>query len=166
MLRKTLIGAGFMLALLLLSANVFAHRAKTILTEVTYNETSRRLEVVHRTHFHDASTVLAALLDDPSASPFEIEGHAALLLYSEEHFQLATKGEPVLLTSIGAEVDGDHIYLYLESDPMDAPKELLVYNSLFHDFYPDQTNLTNVKVGDILRTVVFRDGDDAKITLF
>ena len=75
------------------------------------------LEITHRLHRHDARQLLAAV--EPLADTEDldaIEHRAALALLVSERFALRSPGgQPLLLTLVGAEVEGDYIYVYQES---------------------------------------------------
>ncbi len=78
---------------------------------------------------------------------------AELLLYVEQRFKLRINDQLVTLTPVGAEIDGDYLYVYQELVMRNPPMTLAVENRLLHDFFPDQLNLVNWVIGDEVRTL-------------
>lgn len=149
---------------LLLTHQVFAHRAKLTLTSISWNDRSDMLEVEHRLHVHDALTALGRA--DPEAAPdlVALRNRAKLALLVEQDFSLTLPdGEAIALETIGAELEGDQLYVYQEAELDTAPDALIVDCRLLRRFFNDQGNHVNFKVGDKLTSLFFSGDDGAKI---
>lgn len=128
-----------------------AHQLKQSVTELNWRLHQQRLEVVHGLHLDDAMALLALFkAHDGVVTPAV---GAQLLLYVEQHFGLTIDGEVALLEAVGAEVDGDYLYIYQEMPMAVPPGALVVENRLMHDFFPDQQNLVNWVIADEVRTL-------------
>ncbi len=151
------------LALLASPGLALAHRAQSALTTVTWNARTRALEVVHRLHIHDA---LQALMEKTAfAAPdlTSVEARARLTLYVADRFALQhDDGAPIPLKALGAELDGDHVYIFQESYPDRIPQTLLIGCSYLQDVFPAQVNQVNAALGGPTRTLTFRTGDGVK----
>ena len=155
--RTALASAG---ALALLPANAWAHREKMTVTEVLWTDTPefRGFGVTHRFHRHDAEVALskAGLLDTPEIDSLESRAHMAI--HVEETFSLNGR----TLEMIGAEADGNRLWVYQEL-PLDAlPERLDVTARMLRGLYADQINAVDVKVGGQVKSLRFAGDDGAK----
>jgi len=155
-----------LLLLILLPASLPAlgHRLNAALTTVELNERRERLEVVHRFYVHDAEQALPLLLgnagrhdlyDDPAA-------RLRFALYVHERFALSAGGSPLTLDLLGAEIDGDYLWVYQIGPIPGADADTLrVRQPALQELWPDQVNQVNVHLRGPPRTLEFRAGDDA-----
>ena len=140
----------------LLPAPALAHREKTTTTRVEW--TGKGFAVTHTIHRHDAETALAraGLIDRPDIDSLKSRAHIAL--HVEETFRL----EGLPLTTLGAETEGNRIYIYQEA-PLDAlPATLSVDARILRSLYADQVNAVDVVVDGEVTSLRFADGDGAK----
>ena len=95
-----------------ISVPSWAHRGHATWTDIVW--AGDRFEITHRIHLADAISILRA--EGASANVDAIENLARLALYTEAHFQiLGDDGEtPVSLTTIGAEIENDFLFVYQE----------------------------------------------------
>lgn len=137
-----------------------AHRMPEGLTTVTPNPNTRRVDIVHRLHVHDAELALAEVLQDAHLDLSSLEMQARFALYVEQKFELQDKASKVSLELqlIGAELEGDYVLVYQQSsDPL--PLWLAVRDDVLRDVFPDQINKVNISGGASVRTLMF-GGDD------
>ena len=101
-------------ALSLLAGQALAHRIPECVTTVAHRGTT--LEVTHRLHRHDARRLLAQtqpLSDDEDLDA--LTHRAAFALLVEARFALRAGDKVLALKLLGAEVDGDYVYVYQET---------------------------------------------------
>ena len=130
-----------------------AHKLQYSLTDMYWRLDSGAFEVMHSLHLDDAMTLLA-YLGDPNGD-LTPESQAQLLLYTEQHFQLTRNNEPLALDPVGAQIDGDYLWIYQEQNLKTYPEHLTVTCTLMHDLFPAQQNQVNLRVGDAVRTLRF-----------
>lgn len=93
-----------------------AHRLHAALTTVEWRESAGSLEVTHRMFAHDVEQWLARAAPDESRDIASLEARARAALYAERHFVLKTEeGKPIPLTTLGAEMEGEYLYIYQEA---------------------------------------------------
>lgn len=142
-----------------------AHRAKAALTSVVWNERTGLLEITHRLHVHDAREALARVTDLEQPDLGSLEARARLALYVEKHFGLAEPGGDALaLELVGAELDGDHVFVFQEAALESPPGALEVRCDFLQEVFPSQLNTVNVEIGGPVRTLVFSKGDGPRVT--
>lgn len=152
-----------LLAGLCLALPAAAHRAKASLTSVTWNERTLSFEIIHRIHAHDAAEAVARVSGQTTADLSDLEAQARLALYVEKHFALIPPdGEPLDLTLVGAEIEGNHVFVYQEMPLAEPPESFSVTCTFLHDIYAAQVNTVNIEIGKIVRTLVFKSGDEPK----
>ena len=140
---------GVAVALLLLSGQAAdAHREHGVWTELVWSED--RFEITHHMHLQDAQQVLKTLgfdinLDSP-------EGLARLALYDEERFLLFERGKVARLDLIGAETEGDFLYVFQEwhgSQTIEIPQ---IKSTLLEDVHPDAVTWIRIEAPELNQT--------------
>lgn len=156
-------GVGCPIALLplvvaLFSASASAHQLKFTETELRWRPNQQRLEVTHTVHLDDAMALLAQI-GEP-AGDLDIAAEARLLHYVGQHFAVGHHGEPVELTAVGAQIEGDYLWIYQERAMPVLLQGLEVRCDLLWDLFADAQNQVNFRVGDEVRTLRFGAGQD------
>jgi hypothetical protein len=126
------IGRTILMAGILLSQAVFAHRDSTVFSDIMWS--GDRFEIVHEMHLADALRVADFLKLGGEID--QLRNLASMALYVEHHFDVAREAGSTPINTIGAEIDGDTLYVYQEwvtplQDPF--PK---VTNTLLVDVIP------------------------------
>lgn len=107
-----------------------AHRMPECITTLSFvvTETKPQLEVAHRLHRHDGLRLVGTLMDLPENATLDVlELRARLALYIGERFSLrdAQSKAAIPLSLIGAETEGDYVWVYAVADGL-APTTLEV----------------------------------------
>lgn len=112
-------------------------------------------QVTHRLHEHEALLGAATLEPNRRLSVDSLETQALIALYVEQHFELFDAEENKLsLSLLGAEVDGDTIFVFQESAQA-LPTTLSIRNTMLLDEVPDQSNLVNIEDNNGIRSLSF-----------
>ncbi len=135
---------------------VRAHKLHYSLTELFWRQDQTTLEIVHSFHLDDAMTLLTDV-DNPSGE-LPAATQARLLLYAEQHFKLSQAGRRLTLEPVGAQIDGNYLWIYQEHLMPHLPTPLRVECTLMHDVSPRHQNQVNLRIGDAVRTLTFRKG--------
>lgn len=140
LLQRAAVGAASVW-LALVAPLSLAHRAHVTLTRVTPNLRSGQWEIVHAIHYHDALRLLAVRGVRDDVQPASVEGRARLALEVERSVRwFAPNGSLLKPVTVGAELEGDNVYVYQE---LPAPKisgRYAVESTLMHDVFPEQVN--------------------------
>lgn len=75
------------------------------------------------------------------------EGDAAVASFLDRNLKIIISGDTLNLNYLGKEISEDFqaAWCYLESDRLDPPASVRVYNNYLHDIFDDQRNLVNIK---------------------
>ena len=153
--RAHALGLLFLL-LSLLSGYSVAHQQKMAVTRILFNANTGNIEIMHRFFIHDAEHAAGVVFGE---SQNLMESDVSRELFSNyvmNRFAVAAedslgKSVELSLNYVGAEIDGQFLWVYQETEQLDDVKALSVVNLALRDVWPDQVNLVNVeKEGQIL----------------
>ena len=136
-----------------LTLHAYGHRAEFSLTDMRGQPDRGTLEVTHSIHLDDAMVLLASLgAPDGSLSRAT---QTQLMLYVDRHFALTAGERTLALDPVGAQMDGDFLWVYQELKLERLPERLQVGCTLMQDFAVGQTNQVDFRVGDDVKTLHF-----------
>lgn len=140
-----------------------AHRIHAALTTVQLGEDGA-VQVTHRLYAHDVERALS-LKGDPIRDAFAgVESLARAALYVDGGFLLETPdGQDADLQLLGAETEGEFLYVYAEGVFETPPAQLRLHATMLFDVLDDQINRVNVAFPVGVSTVDFREGEDADV---
>jgi len=115
--------------------------------------------ITHTIHRHDAEIALAraGLIDRPEIDSLTSRAHIAL--HVEETFTL----DGLSITTLGAETEGNRIYIYQEATLEALPERLGVNARILRNLYADQINAVDIEVAGVVQSLRFADGDGMKV---
>ncbi|HSG89109.1 MAG TPA: DUF6702 family protein [Pseudomonadales bacterium] len=159
--------AAALLALLLGGAPVTAgaHQLRAALTSLALNARTAQVEVIHRFYVHDAEHAverLGGMRGDIGRDPALRDAFAH---YVRTHFTLADANRtPLPIALVGAELDGDFLWVY-EELPGDAWEKIaFVGHSSLQELWPEQENRVNLRTASGVHTVILHAGDGLQAT--
>ena len=129
----------------------FAHTLQQTTTEITWHPDTHWLEVVHSVHLDDALQLMADL-GDPNGN-LNVEMQAKLLLYLETAFNAKQGKNPLMFEPVGAQIEGDYLWLYQQAQVLTYPMELAIEIKLLHGYYPVVHHQINFSVGGQVQTL-------------
>ncbi|MGZ5202939.1 MAG: DUF6702 family protein [Telluria sp.] len=134
---------------------LLAHNFHAGITDISYNERTGNLELVHTYMAHDVEALLTNLyqrqfdLSDP-------EDQAVFREYVKKQFWLADKDKRRLsLNWVGMTADAQSIMVYQEVVQTPSARVEFIHDAVMTDFLPDQANTVNLTVAGSLRTFGF-----------
>ena len=160
MRRPSILGNGHRLLLglvmgLLVALDVSAHRGHGMWTEVAW--AGNGFEIIHRIHLSDALRVLETM--ETEASVESMEGLALLALYVEANFSVSSQSGRATLSTLGAEIDDDFLYVFQEwLTPL--PEQTPVFtSSVLLDIEPGAHAYVNYQAPGINETLQLETGE-------
>jgi hypothetical protein len=134
---------------------LLAHNFHAGITDISYNERTGSLELVHTYMTHDVEALLTNLyqrqfdLSDP-------EDQAVFREYVKKQFWLADKDKRRLsLNWVGMTADAQSVMVYQEVVQTPSARVEFIHDAVMTDFLPDQANTVNLTVAGSLRTFGF-----------
>jgi hypothetical protein len=121
-----------------------AHRFHVGLTDISFNDRTGSIEIVHTYMAHDVEALLANLyqrqfdLTDP-------DDQAVLRKYVEQQFWLQAQDKRKLpLRWVGMTIDAESVVIYQEAEQTTLSTAALIHDQVLVDFLPGQVNTVNV----------------------
>ena len=159
--RAHALGLLFLL-LSLLSGYSVAHQQKMAVTRILFNANTGNIEIMHRFFIHDAEHAAGVVFGE---SQNLMESDISRELFSNyvmNRFAVTAedslgKSVELSLNYVGAEIDGQFLWVYQETEQLDDVKALSVVNLALRDVWPDQVNLVNVEKEDQILSMSFTD---------
>ncbi|TWX73009.1 DUF6702 family protein [Colwellia sp. C1TZA3] len=145
----------FVLLLCGLAANAVAHRYFFSMTDLTLNERTQSIEVIHQITAHDIENAIA----DAKQIHFSIAHpnyENIVRQYVEAHFQLNYQGQAIALNWIGFESNKGNIFIYQEAMFPHTLLGLKIMNSLLTEHYLKQVNTVNFYSKTIKGSLTFK----------
>ncbi|MEO1014115.1 MAG: HupE/UreJ family protein [Pseudomonadota bacterium] len=148
----------FLVASWLLSAisPAHGHNAAFTLTSVEWNPQAASLEVIHRLHAEHALEAIHAAGGSQSETLDKVEGLARLGLYVEQRFSLTdAAGAPLPLEFVGAQTQGEFVFVYQEIPLPIPPPAVTVASQLMKDLPGEHVNHVNLRIAGAVGTLIF-----------
>jgi hypothetical protein len=153
------------LAMALLAASpAGAHRGHDALSSVVF-EKDGRVRVSHRLETSDLEPALAIIAPDVQPSLDDPEAVAAIIAYLGNRFALGIDNRPLALVAAGSDLGGAVVQFDFIGKTSGSPRQLTVTSQILTDVHPAQVNQVNVRTGQTVRTLTFRQGGSQTLSL-
>lgn len=149
MIRKTIPTLLIVSISLMFSGFSLYHEFYVSLSEIRYNSGSERMEISLRIFPDDMDRALEEHYGIKTSLLTELEHTSAdslLEIYLQDLFNLEVDGSLLPLSYLGKEAESDVMWCYMESEPLEKPAKIEVYNSILTEVFEDQVNIIQVYV--------------------
>jgi hypothetical protein len=137
------------------SAAAHAHRFHAGIADLSFNQNSGSIEVVHTYMAHDIEALLATLAGR-ALELAEPEAEALLRSYLEQRFYLlAADGKRLPLAWLGMTAGVDNVVVYQELRDTPPARLARVHNEVLLDVLPRQVNTVNLRAGTLAGSLTF-----------
>ena len=147
-----------------MAANASAHTFFIGSTEISVNEHTNSIEIIHQFTSHD----LEAMLSDKYQQRINADSEQYLKLvqdYVEQRFTLFdNNGQRLTIEFIGVEAGINATYIYQEVLAKSNIKGVVIYHQLLTDYFPKQKNRVNFESKAIKGSLLF-DGKTKKLLM-
>ncbi|MBN4075007.1 MAG: hypothetical protein COA71_07000 [SAR86 cluster bacterium] len=139
-----------------------AHLEQTLLTTITLNSRTQRLEIIHQIYAHDIEHAFGnAVQADGGLDRIPAQAMVGIELSST--FKLwDADGEEIPLTLVGAELEAEFFYIYQEAELTSIPEVMRVDHGMLRNHWPNMQNYLNVDYGNFIKSLIFSNNDGAK----
>lgn len=133
-----------------------AHRMDSALSIINIGANGT-VEITHRLFAHDIEHQFE--LNSIGMDYFETpEGQRQIETYLRQAFIFNdAQNQPIALNFIGAQIEGDLLYVYFEGQ-IGNNGEFNIDSNILNQFSAAQTNFVNIHKGDTIKSVVFSGG--------
>ena len=134
---------------MLLFLFLLLHPYHVSVTEVRFDEEVQSVQITERIFIDDLEEALRkanndgkfVLMDDSLIS------HQYLKTYFEQNFVTTVNGKTISYDYLGAEVEDDVIWCYIEITGVESLQSIKLTNSIMTEVFDDQKNLVHFKIG-------------------
>jgi hypothetical protein len=146
---------------LLLPLAVFAHNVYTTFTTIEWNGADKSIELVLQLHAHELEAHLSLDLGERLTFLNEedfpkLENAVGPL--AKRMIALELDGSFTELTYLGMEMQGQTVFIYMETDWPTPPSTIKFMNALFLDELPGQNNSVMAKVDGVRKAGEIQSG--------
>jgi len=124
------------------SVSADAHKYFFAISNLTLNEDTQHLEIVHQLTAHDLENAIAEA-NQINFSPEHANYEKLIKEYITEYFSILQNEKPIYLTWIGVDVVRGKINIYQETTEKIFLHGLVVKNDILIDTYEKQINTVN-----------------------
>lgn len=151
--------------MLTFASNSYArfHTYHSSLTLINYDERTKAIEITIQLFTHDLVKVLETKTRKKIDLDQSADENRAVLEYLNDNFVLVKNGEPIgKLQWVGMELKVDRANVYVEIPYEGKLLGMELKNTIFFEFFPQQTNLVTFEYGDTKADLVYKQKDTAK----
>lgn len=157
-------------ALIFLSSFISnTHETYLSVTEIEYNEDQKSLQIISRVFIDDFQNVLSKRYQkDVSLSYKEdLQNNQDIMeKYLDKKLKITIDGRLLDLKLLGSKFDADQIVLFIESKNVESFKKVKVENLILTDLFDAQKNITHVKKGEEIESMLLSKAKASSIVNF
>ncbi|MDH6251021.1 hypothetical protein M2347_000748 [Chryseobacterium sp. H1D6B] len=135
--------------LFLLSFTKMKHPYHVGSVEFNYNSKSKTFEVTGRFFLDDLENALSKKYGKPfhfNDEKYKAQLNEALKNYAAEYLKLKADNTFLKVNYVGYEEDNESVNIFLESEPLNAPKKVEAAVSFLYNLFDDQMNIVHIIV--------------------
>ncbi|CAL67681.1 DUF6702 family protein [Christiangramia forsetii] len=157
-------------ALIFLSSFVSnTHETYLSVTEIEYNKDKKSLQIISRVFIDDFEDVLSKRYQkDISLSYKEDleENQDIMEKYLKKKLKVTVDEKLLNLKLLGSKFDADQIVLFIESKNMESFRKVKVENLILTDLFDAQKNITHVKKGETIESMLLTKAKASNTVIF
>ncbi|MDG2090544.1 MAG: hypothetical protein P8J61_05460 [Gammaproteobacteria bacterium] len=139
-----------------------AHLEQTLLTSVSFNSRTQRIEIVHQVYAHDVEHAFGNTVQADGGLD-RIPAQARVGVELSNSFKLwDADGEEIPLALVGAELESEFFYIYQEAELTSIPEAMRVEHGMLRNYWPNMQNYLNVDYGNFVKSLIFSNNDGIK----
>ncbi|MBC6401901.1 MAG: hypothetical protein GDA51_09640 [Ekhidna sp.] len=153
---------------LLLVIHLLIHPFHVSVTEIKYKKDQEVIQISSRIFLDDLELALREYtgndkldITDESGWGF-IEEHLGNYLLNQVRLW-DEKGKPYELNYIGAEIEDDVMWCYIEIEKVKTLKQVKISNSILHEVWADQENLLHFRAFGRVKSARLFKGNETKV---
>ena len=142
---------------LIYSLLIFLHPIHLSVTEVTYSEKDKAIQITSRIFIDDLELSIQKQLNQPNLDILEPKNGMTLdqmaQLYLNEHLKVKLDGKPREIKILGHEIEDVAVVFYIEIENVKKIKSLEVRNDVIMETHEDQSNIIHVTYKSPVKSV-------------
>lgn len=151
----------------LLAVQMLLHPFHVSVTEIKYKEEKKAIQISTRIFLDDLEETLQAYTGNEKLNITAEENwelvNTTLNKYVLEQLKLWNEKGPLELTYVGAEIEDDVMWTYLEVEKVKRLKKIKVWNGLLTSKFDDQENIVHFRAFEKVKSARLYKGDEEKV---
>lgn len=157
-----------MVTLALIIFQSVLHPFHVSVSDIKYKEDKKAIQISTRIFLDDLEMALRAYTGNDTLDIMEEESwdfiNTNLEKYLLDRMKLwDEKGKEYELNYIGAEIEEDVMWCYIEIEKVKKLGRVKVWNSILHEVWSDQENLVHFRAFDKVKSARLFQGDDTEV---
>jgi len=150
-----------------LSAWLTFHPIHVSVTEITFDEKEKELEIISRIFIDDLESAIRASRNEPDLKLLEPTGVTTDQLvsgYLQQQLKISLDGKAQKIIFLGHEIENEAMLCYIQVTGVKRFKNIEVTNGTLVELYDDQSNLVHVTVGEKVKSLrLMRNATSGKL---
>ena len=145
------------------------HETYLSVTEIEYNAEAKSIQVISRVFIDDFEDVLSKRYQKKVSLSYKDElsvNKSMMAKYLQKKLQINVDGNPVELKLLGSKFEADQIVLFIESKNVQSFKKVNVENLILTDLFDSQKNITHVKIGEEIESMLLTKANSSNTVIF
>lgn len=166
-MKKTF--ALFFALIFLTSFSAKDHETYLSVTEIEYDLEQKSVQVISRVFINDFEDVLSKRYQQEVSLSYKADLKSNKMLmqkYLAKKLVLQVDGKEINLKLLGSKFDADQIVLFLEAENIQSFKRVEVENLILTDLFDAQKNITHVKKGDDIESMLLTKANSSNTVIF
>lgn len=157
-------------ALIFLSSFVSKdHETYLSVTEIEYIKDQKSIQIISRVFINDFEDVLSKRYQKDISLSYKEDlqkNKAVMEKYLKKKLKLRVDGNLVSIKLLGGKFDADQIVLYIESTNVEGFQKVNVENLILTDLFDAQKNITHVKKGEKIESMLLTKAKSSDTVIF
>ena len=166
-MKKTF--ALFFALIFLTSFSAKDHETYLSVTEIEYDLEQKSVQIISRVFINDFEDVLSKRYQQDISLSYKADLKSNKMLmqkYLAKKLVLQVDGKEINLKLLGSKFDADQIVLFLEAENIQTFKKVEVENLILTDLFDAQKNITHVKKGDDIESMLLTKANSRNTVIF
>jgi hypothetical protein len=148
---------------------ILFHPLHISVTEITFDEKEKELEIVSRIFLDDLQTAIRESKKLPELDLLAPTGGMTtdqlVSAYLMQRLKLSIKGKPLTVKYLGHEIESEAILCYVQVSNIRKLESIEIFNSIITELHEDQSNLVHVTVREKVKSLrLMKDNPSGTLT--
>jgi hypothetical protein len=157
------------ITLLVTLSSASIHPVHVSVTEVSFDEKEKELEIISRIFWDDLEKSIREEKKQPElkliGAGSNIDTDQLVGEYLQKRFKVTLNGKAQKIKYLGHEIENEAILCYIQVANVKKFETIEIYNSTLTELYEDQSNLVHVTIRETVKSLrLMRDNPSGKLT--
>jgi len=145
------------------------HETYLSVTEIEYNKEKKSVQIISRVFIDDFEDVLSKRYQKEISLSYKDDlkvNQDLMEKYIEKKLKIIVEGKSINLKLLGSKFDADQVVLFIESENVVSFKKVNVENLILTDLFDTQKNITHIKKGEEIESMLLTKANSSNTVIF